>query len=110
MQINAFKTGWLRKRVRVACTLMAADVESLRRELDAFKQELHEELEHHGAKCARLELIVAAGTASSRANRPAMTDLLTNDPDLRKMAGRCPVKVAFLNRMGDMEGKFRIKA
>ena len=60
MQINAFKTGWLRKRVRIACTLMAADVESLRRELDAFKHELHAELDHHGAKAARIDLIVAA--------------------------------------------------
>jgi hypothetical protein len=110
MQINSFKTGWLRKRVRIACTLMAADVDSLRRELDTFKQELHDELDHHGAKCSMIELIVAAGMASSRANRPAMTELLTADPDLRKMAGKCTVKVAFLNRMGDMEGKFRIKA
>ncbi len=110
MQINAFKTGWIRKRVKIACTLVAADVDTLRRELDAFKEELQSELDHHGAKAARIELIVAAGMASSRAHRPAMTEFLTNDADLRKMAGKCPVKVAFLNRMGDMEGKFRIRA
>ena len=110
MQINSFKTGWLRKRVKIACTLVAADVDSLKRELDAFKVELQETLDHHGAKCAKIDLIIAAGLQSSRANRPDMTEFLNADPDLRKMAARCRVKVAFLNRMGDLEGRFRLKS
>jgi hypothetical protein len=47
--------------------------------------------------------------ASSRANRPAMTEFLLADPDLKQMAGKCRVTVAFLTRMGDLEGWFRIK-
>lgn len=110
MQINAYKTGLLVKRVKVACTLVAADVESLTRELAAFKQELQDTIAEHSAKCSLIELIIAAGQASSRANRPAMTDFLQAEPDLKQMARKCSVTVAFMNRMGDVEGRFRIKA
>jgi hypothetical protein len=109
MQINAYKTGLLIKRVKVACTLVASDVESLRRELATFKAELQDTIAEHGAKCSLIELIIAAGLQSSRASRPAMTDFLTAEPDLQQMARKCRVTVAFLNRMGDVEGRFRIK-
>jgi hypothetical protein len=55
MQLNEFKIGWLRKRVRIACTLMAGDVPTLQQELEAFKADLHGSLDHHGAKCSRIE-------------------------------------------------------
>lgn len=110
MQINAYKTGLLFKRVKVACTLVAADVESLQRELAAFKQELQDTIDHHGARCTLIELIIAAGLKSSRAYRPAMTEYLTAEPDLKQMARKCRLTVAFMNRMGDIEGRFRIRA
>ena len=109
MQINAFKSGWFRKRVTIACTLMATDVPSLERELGAFKAELHAELDHHGAMCVKILLVIAAGLLSTRAQRPAMTEFLQSDADLKSMASKCRIDVSFLNRMGDVEGKFRLR-
>lgn len=108
MQINETKIGWLRKRVQVSCTLLATDTTSLQRELDAFKEQLHESVDHYGQLCSTIDLVVASGLTSTRAERPAMSDLLKNDPDLKAMARKCKVRVSFLNRMGDREGKFRV--
>jgi len=109
MQINEYKTGWLRKRYIIACTIMATDVPELEAKLPKAIDEITQALEYHTRDCKKLMIVVAAGQKSSRAHRPAMRERLENEPGLKAIAGRVKVVASFLNRMGDNEGKFRIR-
>ncbi len=109
MQINEYKTGWFRKRYIIACTIIATDVPELESKLTKAAEEIEHALDYHDRQCKKVLIVVAAGQKSSRANRPAMRDRLETDPALKKIAGRIKIVVSFLNRMGDNEGKFRIR-
>ncbi len=109
MQINEYKTGWLRKRYIIACTIMAADLDELDAKLPNAIPEIEHALDYHDRKCSKVLIVVAAGQKSSRAHRPAMRERLENYPALKAIAGRVKVIGSFLTRMGDNEGKFRIR-
>jgi hypothetical protein len=109
MQINEYKTGWLRKKYILACTIMATELAELEQQLQAAMDEIEHALDYHKQPCKKVLLVIAAGMKSSRANRPAMRERLESDPRLRAIARRVKVYASFLNRMGDNEGKFRIR-
>ena len=109
MQINEYKTGWLRKRYIIACTIMATDVPELESKLPNAIEEIEHALDYHTRDCKKVMIVVAAGQKSSRANRPAMRERLEREPGLKRVAGKVKVIASFLNRMGDNEGKFRIR-
>jgi len=109
MQINEYKTGWLFKRCVVACTIMAADVAELEAKLPAVIPEIEHAIDYHERKCFKVLIVVVVGQKSSRAHRPAIRVRLENDPGLKAIARRVKIVCSFLNRMGDNEGKFRIR-
>ncbi|CAN5426240.1 hypothetical protein BH10PLA1_BH10PLA1_11410 [soil metagenome] len=109
MQVNEFNTGWFRKRFVVSCTLMAADMPALESELAIAKEEIQHAMEFHQHRCAKVMIVVASGQKSSRDARPAMRERLESDVDLRAIARQCGVTAAFLTRMGDTEGRFKIR-
>jgi len=109
MQINEYKTGWLRKRYIIACTIIATDVPELEGKLPKAILEIEHALDYHTRDCKKVLIVVAAGQKSSRANRPAMRERLEHEPQLKAIAGKVKVVASFLNRMGDNEGKFRIR-
>lgn len=109
MQINEYKTGWFRKRYIIACTIIATDVPELESKLQKAIDEIEHALDYHTRDCKKVMIVVAAGLKSSRANRPAMRERLEFEPRLKRVAGRVKVVASFLNRVGDNEGKFRIR-
>jgi len=109
MQINEYKTGWLRKRYIIACTIIATDVPELESKLPQAIDEIEHAMEYHPQQCSKVLIVVAAGQKSSRAHRPAMRERLENEPRLHAVARQVKVLASFLNRMGDEEGKFRIR-